>query len=248
MIDLIERPRQKREQVAHDSRKNDGVAEGCQYPLCCVFQREHPFPDHNEHHDGKKYITQDICCQQRRGVAVKHLVGNFSCRLHIAVFLKCKLEDQRHIHEHSMDIAPADRAGEIGDLKQLDPFLLLRLGEMHLQELPHLVKTDVIERRSKNTADDADYHAPCCHIKIGDLAHQPDGFRALGFPGRRKQKVADHIERAPNHARNKRSLFFAHFHCLSSNPIFTICIFIIPSPILARNRKKLLTDGSRRSL
>ena len=96
-------------------------------------------------------------------------------------------------HEHSMNIAPADRAGEIGDLKQLDPFLLLRLGEALLQKLPHLVKTDVIECRSENTADDADHHAPCCHIKIGDLDHQPNGFCALAFPGRRKQKVADHI-------------------------------------------------------
>ena len=89
-------------------------------------------------------------------------------------------------HEHSMNIAPADRAGEIGDLKQLDPFLLLRLGEALLQKLPHLVKTDVIECRSENTADDADHHAPCCHIKIGDLDHQPNGFCALAFPGRRK--------------------------------------------------------------
>ena len=30
--------------------------------------------------------------------------------------------------------------------------------------------------------------------------------------------------------------------------IFTICIFIIPSPTFARKRKKPLTDGSRRSL
>ena len=38
------------------------------------------------------------------------------------------------------------------------------------------------------------------------------------------------------------------FHCLSPNPIFTICIFIPLSPILARNRKKPLTEGSFRSL
>ena len=38
------------------------------------------------------------------------------------------------------------------------------------------------------------------------------------------------------------------FHCLSPNPIFTICIFIIPSPTFARKRKKPLTDGSRRLL
>ena len=30
--------------------------------------------------------------------------------------------------------------------------------------------------------------------------------------------------------------------------IFTICIFIIPSPTLARKRKKPLTDGSFKSL
>ena len=38
------------------------------------------------------------------------------------------------------------------------------------------------------------------------------------------------------------------FHCLSPNPIFTICIFIPLSPTLARNRKKPLTEGSFRSL
>ena len=37
-------------------------------------------------------------------------------------------------------------------------------------------------------------------------------------------------------------------HCLPPNPIFTICIFIPLSPILARNRKKPLTEGSFRSL
>jgi len=152
----------------------------------------------------------------------KNLIGDLCCRLHIAVFLKGKLEDQRHVRKHSMDIAPADCAGKIGDLKQLDPFLLLRLGEMHLQELPHLVKSYVIERRANHAADNTDHHAPCGHIEIGDLDHQPDGFRALGFPGRRKQEVADHIEQAPNHARNKRSFFFAHFHCLPPNPISTL--------------------------
>ena len=77
---------------------------------------------------------------------------------------------------------------------------------------------------------------------------QSDGFRALGFPGRRKQKVADHIEQAPDHSRNKRSFFFTRFHFLPPNPIFTICIFIMPLPTFARKRKKPLTDGSRRSL
>ena len=38
------------------------------------------------------------------------------------------------------------------------------------------------------------------------------------------------------------------FHCLSPNPILTICIFIPLSPTLARNRKKPLTEGSFRSL
>ena len=38
------------------------------------------------------------------------------------------------------------------------------------------------------------------------------------------------------------------FHCLSPNPIFTICIFIPLSPTLARNRKKPLTEGSFKSL
>ena len=38
------------------------------------------------------------------------------------------------------------------------------------------------------------------------------------------------------------------FHCLSPNPIFTICIFIPLSPTLARNRKKPLTEGSLKSL
>ena len=209
---------------------------------------EHLFPYHNDHHDRKQHIAENIRCQQRRGVAVKHLVGDFSRSLHIAVFLKGKLEDQCHVRKHSMDIAPADRAGEIGDLKQLDPLLLLRLGTVPLQELPHLVKSYVIERRPENTADNADHHAPCGHIEIGDFDHQSDGFRALGFPGRRKQEVADHIERAPNHARNKRSFFFAHFHCLPPNLIFTICIFIIPSPTFARKRKKPLTDGSFKSV
>ena len=37
-------------------------------------------------------------------------------------------------------------------------------------------------------------------------------------------------------------------HCLPPNPILTICIFIPPSPILARKRKKPLTEGSFRSL
>ena len=37
-------------------------------------------------------------------------------------------------------------------------------------------------------------------------------------------------------------------HCLSPNPIFTICIFIPLSPTLARNRKKPLTEGSFKSL
>ncbi len=37
-------------------------------------------------------------------------------------------------------------------------------------------------------------------------------------------------------------------HCLSPNPIFTICIFIPLSPTLARNRKKPLTEGSLKSL
>ena len=38
------------------------------------------------------------------------------------------------------------------------------------------------------------------------------------------------------------------FHCLSPNPIFTICIFIPLSPTFARNRKKPLTEGSFKSL
>ena len=38
------------------------------------------------------------------------------------------------------------------------------------------------------------------------------------------------------------------FHCLSPNPIFTICIFIPLSPTLARKRKKPLTEGSFKSL
>ena len=38
------------------------------------------------------------------------------------------------------------------------------------------------------------------------------------------------------------------FHCLPPNLIFTICIFIIPSPILARKRKNLLAEGSFKSL
>lgn len=37
-------------------------------------------------------------------------------------------------------------------------------------------------------------------------------------------------------------------HCLPSNPIFTICIFIPLSPTLARNRKKPLTEESFKSL
>ena len=37
-------------------------------------------------------------------------------------------------------------------------------------------------------------------------------------------------------------------HCLPPNPILTICIFILLSPILARNRKKPLTERSFRSL
>ena len=38
------------------------------------------------------------------------------------------------------------------------------------------------------------------------------------------------------------------FHCLSPNPIFTICIFIPLSPTFARHRKKPLTEGSFKSL
>ena len=41
---------------------------------------------------------------------------------------------------------------------------------------------------------------------------------------------------------------YQHSHFLPPNPIFTICIFIPLSPTFARNRKKPLTDGSRRSL
>ena len=41
---------------------------------------------------------------------------------------------------------------------------------------------------------------------------------------------------------------YQNFHSLPPNPIFTICIFIIPSPTFARNRKKPLTEGSFRSL
>ena len=36
-------------------------------------------------------------------------------------------------------------------------------------------------------------------------------------------------------------------HTAFPNPTFTICIFIMPSPTLARKRKKPLTDGSFRS-
>ena len=39
-----------------------------------------------------------------------------------------------------------------------------------------------------------------------------------------------------------------HSKHLFQKLIFTICIFIIPSPTLARKRKNPLTDGSRRSL
>ena len=39
-----------------------------------------------------------------------------------------------------------------------------------------------------------------------------------------------------------------HSKHLFQKLIFTICIFITPSPNLARKRKKPLTDGSRRSL
>ena len=37
-------------------------------------------------------------------------------------------------------------------------------------------------------------------------------------------------------------------HCFPLNLIFTICMFIIPSPTRARKRKKPLTDGPFRSL
>ena len=36
-------------------------------------------------------------------------------------------------------------------------------------------------------------------------------------------------------------------YALHPNPIFTICIFIIPSPTFARNRKKPLTEGPFKS-
>ena len=39
-----------------------------------------------------------------------------------------------------------------------------------------------------------------------------------------------------------------HSKRLFQKLIFTICIFIIPSPTLARKRKKPLTDGSFKSL
>ena len=41
MIDLIQRPRQKREEISYDSRKNDGVAKGCEYPSTTSFYRQH---------------------------------------------------------------------------------------------------------------------------------------------------------------------------------------------------------------
>ena len=43
-------------------------------------------------------------------------------------------------------------------------------------------------------------------------------------------------------------IIYQNFHCLPPNLIFTICIFIIPSPTLARKRKKLLTDGPFKSV
>ena len=48
-------------------------------------------------------------------------------------------------------------------------------------------------------------------------------------------------------SQNARTIY-QNFHFLPPNLIFTICIFIIPSPTLARKRKKLLTDGSFKSL
>lgn len=43
-------------------------------------------------------------------------------------------------------------------------------------------------------------------------------------------------------------IIYQNFHCLPPNLIFTICIFIIPSPTLARKRKNPLTDGSFKSV
>ena len=37
MVDLIKRPRQKREQIAHDPGKGDRIAEGRQYPLLASY-------------------------------------------------------------------------------------------------------------------------------------------------------------------------------------------------------------------
>ena len=38
MVDLIKRPRQKREQIAHDPGKGDRIAEGRQYPLSIIVK------------------------------------------------------------------------------------------------------------------------------------------------------------------------------------------------------------------
>ena len=80
---------------------------------------------------------------------------------------------------------------------------------------------------------------------------------AVGFGGIPIQRIS--LCSFPFHETSTHPLFDVYpglvtflkvqvLHFFPPNPIFTICMFIIPSPTRARRRKKPLTDGSFRSL
>lgn len=236
MVKLIERPRQKGEQIPYDPGEDHRVAKGRQYPLPCVFEREHSLPDQHKHHRSEQYIAEEIGGQHRSGVSKKDPVGNVSRRPDIAVLLKGELEDQRHIHEHGVDIRPADRAGKISRPERLDPLLLFRRGTVQFQELVHLMKANIVQRRAEDAAEDADHHAPNVHIQVSNAHHQTDRIGALALACLCIQKIADHIEQAADHSECQRAFFSIYFHMFPPNPILTICIFNLLSPTLAEKR------------
>ncbi|MCI6950775.1 MAG: hypothetical protein MR740_01110 [Clostridium sp.] len=75
MVKLIERPRQKGEQIPYDPGEDHRVAKGRQYPLPCVFEREHSLPDQHKHHGSEQYIAEEIGGQHRSSVSKKTLLA-----------------------------------------------------------------------------------------------------------------------------------------------------------------------------
>ncbi len=92
MVKLIERPRQKGEQIPYDPGEDHRVAKGRQYPLPCVFEREHSLSDQHKHHRSEQYIAEEIGGQHRSGVARKDPVGNVSRRPTSPYFSKVNLK------------------------------------------------------------------------------------------------------------------------------------------------------------